>query len=1035
MTFLHHVATDLRRRFGTSFQDVIIVSPNKRAGLFMEPSLLGDSNTPIWSPQFLTISELFHRLSSIRPADDLFLLSILYDIYAQCTDTEETFDAFFGWGQVLMADFDDIDKHLADAEMVFHNVRDIHELDTINYLDERQRQYIADFFRDFSDNQESRLKEKFIHIWSQLYTVYERYTSHLRAEGIGYEGMIERHVVEEVAAEETIGERLRKLARHWVFVGFNLLQPVERRLFQLVKNECDTLFYWDYDNYYMNGDHEAGESIRENIQIFGNALADDNETIYDNFLHDKHIAVIDAPSEHVLARYVTDWCNDLTDSGSSSASAANALGLVSYPPNSAIVLCNEHLLPSVIHAIPNNVGTVNMTIGYPLGDTTVGSFLNNLLLSYHHASTSGGRRLRMKYVEPVLAHPLVQQASPEAQQLLATIQRDYGLFPEREAVCINDYIALLFPVGSSAHSTSASSSVEADTANDNVNLLVELSQWLLRVTNVTASLVGNTTPVDPLQNEALFRAHTLLTRLDNLIISGHLSVSMATYEALLRQLLVQTSIPFNGEPAVGLQVMGMLETRNLDFDNLLLLSCDEQYLPQGGNDISYIPQLLRNAYGLTTYEHKESMQSYYFYRLLQRATNITLAYCSTANGLGNGEPSRFIRQLLTECPHSIRQQSLSTTVTLTPFMPARMAKSAEALKAIGSLKAFSPTGINRYLDCGRRFFYEYACNMRQPDDTTEDNIDKRTFGTLFHNVAEKVYERFEKTHTPVTRDELDKLIKAEQTLLRYIDEAISEELNGKANRSLSLLKRDSANTVPYNGTLLVIRQVLLSYIQLLLTTDKEYTPFYILGTEKEVEMPVTVKVNDNEHIVRIRGTIDRLDGYIDTDGCMQLRVIDYKTGRPDQKDSFGITDLFDHSKDGHAKGYMLQACIYSAIVRHLIDNHEIPLAELIPDSTEAQRQNVRISPALLYIRDYKEDHKDPVLQLEDMPITDITQYKEQLSEELMALFSELFDPQKAWYPISDRNQCQYCHCRPICQFDDDQALPDEEEEQEETTTE
>lgn len=991
-TFLHHVACDLRQRFGTNFHDVAIVFPNKRAGLFLEPSLLQGIDTAIWSPRYLTISELFHLLSPLHSADELLLLAKLHQCYAQCTDTEETFDAFLSWGQVLMADFDDIDKHLADAEAVFSNVSNLHELDSVAYLNEEQKQRIADFFSDFSENQESRLQQRFLHVWCQLGTVYERFTSQLIDEGIGYEGLLQRQTIDHDNDGQGIAGKLQSIARHFVFVGFNLLQPVERKLLQIVGQHCGTLFYWDYDVYYLNNGHEAGESIRENMQLFGNALNDAAQEVYDNFRREKDITLISAPSENMLARYATQWLTQ---------EVANSL--TPFPPNTAIVLCNESLLPAVVHALPTHMVDSNITIGYPLAETSIASLLQNLLLYYHHGTTRNQQRLRLKYVLPLLAHPLTQLAAETATTLLTTLQEEYGFFPPHEAVTANDEVlTTIF-------------TLPQQQSNETEQLLA-LSAWLLTIVETIARRIGNMPQAEPLNNEALFKAHSLLTRLDNLVASGAVTISIYTYEQVLRKLIAQTSIPFSGEPAIGLQVMGMLETRNLDFDNILLLSCQDQNLPKGGNDISYIPYLLRKAFALTTHEHKESMQSYYFYRLLQRAKKVTLAYCDAATGMSNGEMSRFILQLLTESPHRLRLLTLTNNVALEPFLPADVEKTPAITQLLAKCDNFSPTGINRYLDCPRRFFYEYVAGIRQPDDTDEDNIDQRIFGTLFHEVMETLYHPFLERHHPVTREYLDRLQNNPHIIDDAIDDAISKELGGSRHKA-------HKEAMTYSGTLLIIRKVLRQYTCQLLHTDSLHAPFYILGLEQQVAMPLTLPAGCTPKSVHLKGVIDRLDAHIDANGQIHLRVVDYKTGRPQQKNDCNIADLFDHEKDGHIKGYLLQTCIYSMMVQHCLSNGTLPLGTLLPGTTPEQQRNATIQPALLFIRQFNEENSNPILHINKQPVTDIKQHVDELKEGLSQLFAEMFDATKPYRARPDDKQCRNCHCYALCNFSKEKARP------------
>ena len=587
-SFLEHVAEDIISKYGTNLSSTAVVFPNKRASLFLNEHLARLSKgKPLWSPAYITISELFRQQSELHVADPIKLVCDLYQSFRQFTGSEETLDKFFGWGQLLISDFDDIDKNMADANHVFANLRDIHELDDLSFLTDEQRELLRHFFSHFTEEHETELKQRFLRLWSHLADIYHDFNRRLTDQSLAYEGALYRQVVTSQLSPLTTHSSYD----HYLFVGFNLLQKVEQQLFSELQKAGKARFYWDFDDYYMKG-HEAGHYITQYLRHFPNELNTSAEDIYKNFKKPKDITYISAPTEHIQARYVSSWLNQqrITDGR-----------------HTAIVLCDEHLLPTVIHSLPDEVAKVNITTGYPLSQTPIASFIQ-----CYYDMVLGGKTPRL--VRAFRRHPYYRYLTDDSQPLLHLLRQI------------------------------------ADAATD-----------------------------DPLFQESLFRAYTLVNRLNALQESGDLSVTDTTMQRLVSQLIQQTSIPFHGEPAEGLQVMGVLETRNLDFDHVLLLSCNEGNMPKGVNDSSFIPHSIRQAYELTTVENKVSIYAYYFHRLLQRAKDVTILWNNATEDGQRGEMSRFMLQLMVESGHHIEQRSLQSGKIIARYTPQPIEKTPHVL--------------------------------------------------------------------------------------------------------------------------------------------------------------------------------------------------------------------------------------------------------------------------------------------------------------------------------------------------------------------
>ena len=538
-SFLEYVAEDIIRKYGTQLARVAVVFPNKRASLFLDEHLAHVAGRPLWSPAYITISDLFRQHSRRSVADPIKLVCDLHKSFTRCTGIDETLDHFYSWGELMLSDFDDIDKNMADASKVLANVRDIHELDDISYLTDEQRTMLQQFFSNFSADHNSELKERFLRLWSRFYDIYTDFNRLLADQQLAYEGALYR----EVAQNDDTDFKYDM----YLFVGFNMMQRAEQMLCRRLMQQGKARFYWDFDRYYTSGPNvpEAGHYIAQYLEAFPNELDVNDDDIYNHLADtDKHISYISAPTENIQARYVTTWLRE----GSRMRDGRRT----------AIVMCNEGLLQTVIHCIPDEVDKVNVTTGYPLSQTPVASFIMLLL--------AGNRKALMR-------HPY------------------YAFAPDDRTPDVDTILAAVRAIATSRK------------ARDR-----------------------QATEDDPLTDESLYRAYTLLNRVSELIGSGDLTVDRITLQRLISQIIRATTIPFHGEPAEGIQVMGVLETRNLDFDHLLILSCNEGNMPKGVNDSSFIPYSIRKAYQLTTIDNKVAIYAYYFHRLIQRASDITILY-------------------------------------------------------------------------------------------------------------------------------------------------------------------------------------------------------------------------------------------------------------------------------------------------------------------------------------------------------------------------------------------------------------------------
>ena len=385
-SFLRYVAEDLISKFGTQLSKVAVVFPNKRASLFLNDHLARLADQPVWSPSYITISDLFRHHSTLEVADSVKLVCDLHRVFTAVTGKDETLDQFFSWGLLLLSDFDDIDKNLADPRRVFANLRDIHELDDTSYLSDEQKQLLAKFFANFQpEKAESQLKQKFLTIWNKLYEIYTTFNARLEEQGLAYEGRLYRQVAEL--------DEIDFQYDTYVFVGFNMLQKVEQKLFERLQRQGRARFYWNFDDYYMKNHHESGHFIRQYLDKFPNELDNKNEKIYNNLAQSKDIAYISAKTDTAQARFVSQW---LLEEGKNRIADGR---------DTAIVLCDENLLQSVVHALPKEVKKVNITTGYPLAQSPFATLVNQLIALQTDGYDTKRKRFRQRYLDRVQLHP------------------------------------------------------------------------------------------------------------------------------------------------------------------------------------------------------------------------------------------------------------------------------------------------------------------------------------------------------------------------------------------------------------------------------------------------------------------------------------------------------------------------------------------------------------------------------------------------------------------------------------------------------
>ncbi|GHT88225.1 hypothetical protein FACS189474_3060 [Bacteroidia bacterium] len=940
--FLSLVAKDLISRFGTDLSDVVVVFPGVRASLFFNQYLYQQAQTPLWAPQYRSIESLFAGASSLRQGDSIQLIAELYEIYIQVYNAHtsvpstETLDEFFFFGEILLNDFDDVDKNLVHAPALFRNLQDLDALqDDFSYLSAVQIEALNRFKHVFQG--ESVLKTAFWNIWSLLGEVYFSLKEKLQEKNIAYPGMLMRSVIED---EATVFS-----GKHYAFVGFNVLSQCEERLFSQLKPKAS--FYWDYDAYYLKT--EAGRFIQQNISRFGSAL---DASLFDVFGHtEKKITFLASPSESGQSAVVSPWIDSLQKEPSFTQ------------PDSAIVLCNEAILPVVMHAVPpEKVENVNITMGFPITQTAISSFLQVLTEMQTKGYRPADRSFWYRYVLPVLRHPYTFLIFPEAGEVEKELVKNNIFFPRLEQ--LRD--TLLFSY-----------------TPDSLSLAHYLSEIIQKVGRFYENESADT--YAGLYQESIFRAYQVVSRLHGLLATENLKIEKSTFLRLMRKLLSTVQIPFHGEPVKGLQVMGVLETRALDFKNLLLLNVNEGFMPGSTNENTFIPQFLRVHFGLSTIDHQDSIYAYYFYRLIQRAEKITLVYNTDKTQTGKAEMSRFLLQLLIDpaLKNKIERFSLQSGIQPWQSEAIRVEKDAALLETLKNqydlntnpdAYRLSPTALNSYISCSYKFYLEYVKGLRSKEELA-DELDNSVFGSIFHRAAELLYQAIGAPCT-VYQEAFDDYLEYPHKIRNLVLRAFEEEYF----KGRKVVEED------FNGEQLINFHVICKLLERLIRFDRQRTPFTIHGLEWKVS---SVFALDERNIrLNIGGVIDRLE---EKDG--KYYILDYKTGGK-AKDCKSLEELFEQKNDRAA--HIFQTFVYASAL------------------LQQEAFDRPVVPALLYIQQAAKAGYSPVIVYNKEAVEDFRTLNPDFKHLLLEKINELFDSDIPFQQTHITKTCEYCDFREMC---------------------
>lgn len=940
--FLQQFAAYFYQKNKLNFADFQLVFPNRRAGLFFQKYLSELIDLPVFSPQIITITELVQKNTELNLLDQNRLVIELYNVFSTITQSDESLDEFFFWGEMMLTDFNDIDKYRVDAFQLFNNIKSLREIDDgFDFLSDEQKKYISTFWNSILLSRNSENKKQFVNIWCNLLEIYNVFTKNLIAKNFAYEGLMYRKMVEKL--ENGYIENNKQIC----FIGFNALNRCEEYIFNHFAKNNSAMFFWDFDSYYIAAPmHEAAHFIVSNLRNFPMPI----DFAFDshNFIKLKEVDIVAVPSFSGQASYTAEWISKNTDV------------INSRFDNTAIVLCDETLLNPLLNVLPSNIETFNITMGYPVKNSPVFSLLKGLIDIDRNSriDKNGTTLFYYRNVLALLSSPLIKsQLGNFVEQLLENVKTKNKIY-----LSINDLnsITLLKYIFT----------LPANAADCYVYLQKILELVFAGITND-----------EKLISESIYQTHQALNRLAaslfyNENCENRITISKKLFYQLLIRQLERLNIPFEGEPLSGTQIMGFLETRCLDFDNLILLSFNDDKLPGNSHRHSFVPYSLRKGFGLPTIEQQNAMYAYYFYRLIQRANNVCLVYDSRTEGITRGEVSRYVTQIKYEANHlNLNQKQavfnfepIEQQTIIIEKVPALIEKIEQHL--VG--KRISPSALNVYVECSLKFFFKYIEGISELDDIAED-IDHLLFGRIAHVALELLYANY--VGKVLTIEIIDGLLTDTRQLNLCLQKALEKEFF-------------KGNSMNLNGRNLLVFEIIKRYVLRILKYDKSITPFTLIGLEKEYEQVIDVELADNKSLkVRVGGTVDRIDCVGD-----RIRVVDYKTGKADVNVR-SVESLFVDSTSRNKAAF--QTMLYAGCVVETLK----PLEPVLP--------------AVYGARGVFKDDFDPLFTINHSPLIYQANAIEYVAF-LKKMLAEIADSTIAFVQTTDDTKCSYCTFNGIC---------------------
>lgn len=944
-SFISLVTSDLLRSHGQELKDLAVVFPNRRAGSLFRRELVRQIPAPTWSPAILSIDDWLVSISGLILTDRLTELILLFQVVKQQFPNFDSFSDFLDLGETILTDFDDVDKYLADPQKLFTTLNELKKIDSHFDItsDEELIERIRIFWTSFGAGHSAH-QEKWLEIWDRLLFVYKAFHKCLKDKGMGTSGMCYRKAAEDMISGKISTGRYKKIA----FAGFNILTTAEETIFSYLRDNGIAQFYWDYHPFYLDDSHEAGKFVKHYLSKFPQPSG------FDPFPDNSQNFFNSTPEEAVI---------NIVPVTSNTGQVQALLNTISSAPkvSRGIVLSDEGLFSDILSSWPDDGLPVNFTSGYPLRDTQAAGFLLKVLDIFMDFNASPDKKYcRTALILAFLRHPWSRLLTGDSDDSgVHLIQRRFPEFVPAEY--LKNHARL-----------SAWIAVPAGTQE-----ILDRIGGLFSGLNAFESLYSN------LEKAAIGMIGSQAIYLKESLKYFELDPDPKALSKLFRQFVNTGKITLETDRDASNQVTGILETRLVDFEEVVILSFNEGIWPSKSLPGSLIPYSMRKVFQLPTAENRDAMYAYYFYRLIQRTQSLNLYFLTghMDDNIRSGEKSRYITQLLYE---------FRNRVAIRPEPPVRIGKrpAPVIIRKEGMVseklnrylsdgtgnKSLSPSAINEYLDCSLRFALKRIFDFREPDEIAYAS-EPKGFGILIHQVMNRLYSDFSgRDKGPGTewlqgviddREELDKIIRAEYN---------------------SVLKE--SGSVNPGGKEILAMEVVRQFLVRILEYDKLAVPFRIVGLEQNCLLQYPVLIDNQKVKVNINGIIDRIDKVGEG-----IRIIDYKTGNC-ELNFRAISDLFNKDGSGRPKE-AFQVLLY---------------CELFGSGSET---GFDLIPGLFRLGRFRSGDPDYRIKLAGADIV-YSRIREEFNNGLQAILEEIFNPEISFIQTDNEQACRYCPFTGLC---------------------
>ena len=862
-TFLNKLSLKILHDYPNSIADLVIILPNKRAKVFLIEELKNEITNTIFSPEIVSIEDFVQEIAGIRAIDSVELLFEFYSVYLSVTDVtkQESFEIFANWAKTLLQDFNEIDRYLLDPDKILKYLENIKEVE----------HWAVDA------DKRTNLIDNYLAFWKLLPTYYHSLYGYLLNKEIGYQGLIYREAVQNLNhfSNSTANKT-------YIFAGFNALNQAEEKIVQHLLALNKAKIYWDIDEVFLKDfQHDAGLFTRRFKNDWSYYKSNPFEWIANDYSQEKNIEIIGTPKSIGQAKIVGDLIEKNINSNN------NELKKV------AVVLGEESLLVPVLYSLPVTVDALNITMGYSSKNNPAQILIAKLFKTHTNALSRNATNYVFYYKDilDILTHPLIEPYA-NCSNLVTIINKNNFTFITHKKILElqpegNALFTLLF--------------LKWDKTS--IDVLATVSQILLLI----KANLSNDNEEEKITNAFVYSIFKVINKLISYYSTHPHIDKIETLHAIYKQVIDVAEVSFEGEPLNGLQIMGVLESRVLDFETVIITSVNEGKFPAGKSMNSFIPYDVKREYGLPTYKEKDAIYTYHFYHLLQRAKNIYLIYNTESEGIDAGEKSRFITQLEveTQANHTIKHRIFNANVPEIAYQPLRIEKSSKVMQRLKEIaeKGFSPSSLTTYIRNPMQFYFQRILRISDADEV-EENIAVNTLGTIIHGALEELYTPFIDKFLTV-EDIKSCISKIDEEVLKQFKEVYKE---GEIKKGRNLLAFE------------VAKRNVLNFLKLELAQIENGDAIKILALEQTFER--NFEHSSLPFPVLIKGNVDRIEL---RNG--KIRIIDYKTGSVLQpsvtlKSWNGLTNDIKRDKiiqvlayafmyEEHAKGLEIEAGIIS----------------------------------------------------------------------------------------------------------------------------